>query len=83
MTRVLAQRADSFLIQVGEGCARVFDARHHRLFPPVAIETVLARGYWQEFRGVERDVLDQLASVEVEEIGTSRPGQASLSAVHW
>jgi hypothetical protein len=62
---VLAQRGSShYLLQTSETECRVLDAREHRLFPPVSQASALARGYWEEFRGDETAVFEELTRAE-------------------
>jgi hypothetical protein len=63
MTRieVIAQRGASVLIRVDADHGRILDRRHGRLFPPQSIDSALARGYWEPFRGDIDEVAGELA----------------------
>jgi hypothetical protein len=76
--KVLAQRGDSFLLQTDEEHGRVLDARHRRLFAPTRLSSLVARGYWDEFTGDERRVLELLT--EVEDVAQQANGQTSFSS---
>jgi hypothetical protein len=75
--RVVAQRGESFLLEIGEGRGRVLDLRHGRLFPPMAIDSILARGYWQPFSGNPDAILARLE--DVEDVVAAGEGQQTMS----
>jgi hypothetical protein len=58
---VIAQRGASVLIRVDADRGRILDRRHGRLFPPQSIDSALARGYWQPFRGEADEIAGELA----------------------
>lgn len=64
MMDVIAQRGSSYLLRVGEREGRVFDLRHGRLYGVVALDSILARGYWEDFVGDPADVIEALATAE-------------------
>ena len=72
MMRVVAQRGNSFLLQVGDEEGRVFDSGTGRLYPPAGLQSILARGYWEKFSGDEAAIFDELSGahdVAMEEAG--------------
>jgi hypothetical protein len=75
MIDVVAQRGSSYLLQVGEREGRVFDLRHGRLYAVMSLDSILARGYWEDFVGDPAAVIEALASAEDV---SGRPDQAVL-----
>lgn len=65
---VIAQRGrTSFLIDVGEGQARVLDIEHEpTLFARASADAILSHGYWQPFHGDEQPILELASHVEQE-----------------
>ena len=65
---VIAQRGrTSFLLDAGEGQARVLDIEHKpTLFARASVDAILSRGYWQPFQGDEQPILELAAHVEQE-----------------
>ncbi len=64
MMDVVAQRGSTYLLQVGEREGRVFDLRHGRLYGAMSLDSILARGYWEDFVGDPADLIEALASAE-------------------
>ena len=61
---------DALLIDVGEGMGRVLDLRHRRFFAPLSIQSIIARGYWQDYDG-EQNLDERLEGVQDDLAGTS------------
>ena len=62
--KVIASSGNAYLIEVGEGVGRVLDVEQRRFFPPNAIHAILARGYWEPFRGDEAPILAALGDAD-------------------
>ncbi len=61
--RVIAQRGENdFLIDLEDENhnAIVFDADDGTAYPPFYIESILARGYWEDFNGNEDEIILKL-----------------------
>ena len=78
--KVVAQSGAAFLLEVADGVGRVLDTEQRCLFPPNAVASILARGYWEPFDGdpaeVERrlrEARDMIEGTEGELDITSRP----------
>ena len=60
MVKTVAQSSeDTFLVQVDEGIGRVVELDTGIVFPPFNIDSIIARGYWDEVTdkaGAERAV---------------------------
>lgn len=72
--RVVAQRGtNDFLIDLEdeERNAIVFDADDGIAYPPFVIESILARGYWEDFNGNEDEIISKLPK-EVHKIVAER-----------
>ena len=72
--KVIAQRGmNDFLIDLEdeEHNAIVFDADEGIAYPPFFIESILARGYWEDFNGNEDEILFKLPK-EVHKIVAER-----------
>lgn len=72
--RVIAQRGtNDFLIDIEdeERNAIVFDADVGIAYPPFYVESILARGYWEDFHGNEDEILIKLPE-EVHKIVAER-----------
>jgi len=50
---VAIQGTNRYLIQVSEDEAHVIDWQMRRVFPKMNMQSILARGYWEEFTGPE------------------------------
>lgn len=58
--QIIAQQGDGrYLIDLGyEDQGQIFDINEEKLYPPINIHSILARGYWEEYKGdTERDKL--------------------------
>jgi len=52
---IIAQRGkNSFLISTGGKIGRVYDLRSGEVYPPMNINSILARGYWEPPRSLSR-----------------------------
>ena len=52
MEKIVARRDPfTFLVQTGPNEARVLDSRQGIYFDPFNMQSILARGYWQEYAG--------------------------------
>lgn len=61
--RVVAQQGpDRFLIELPDGKGQIADTGDGKIWPPIAIESILARGYWEATSAI--DVEDVLALVK-------------------
>lgn len=50
--QIVAQRDKStFLVQVGENQGQVLDIFSKVMFPPMHIDAILGKGYWEEYTG--------------------------------
>lgn len=51
--RIVAQRDGDYLVLTNEvdRLGYVIDNDTHRAYPETTIDTILARGYWEEYRG--------------------------------
>lgn len=59
--KVIARRGDEqFLVDIGEGSGRVFDARETKLYPPFELQRLLDRGYWQPVIDVSDELMAQV-----------------------
>lgn len=62
---IIAYSDNWFVIQLEDDITgRVFDLKRRRLFAPLALTAILARGGWTEFHGDERPILDALSEAE-------------------
>jgi hypothetical protein len=59
--KILAQSDNWYVIQTGDNVGRVFDLERRRLFAPMALVAILARGGWHEFSGDETAILQALS----------------------
>ena len=46
---VATQGSGTFLIDVGKGQARVFDIERKVIYTPFNLDSIIARGYWDEY----------------------------------
>lgn len=61
--KIVAQQGRTrFLVQVSETEARVLDLDQKQYFEPFMMQSILARGYWTEYTGVQQ-LPDLLAKV--------------------
>lgn len=58
--KIIANSGSWFLVQLDDTYGRVFDLERRRLFAPMTLTAILARGGWEEFVGDELPVLDAL-----------------------
>jgi hypothetical protein len=61
---VIAQSGSAYLVEVSAGRGRVLDLEEPRLHPPLGIQSILARGYWEPFRGDPSHILDAYDQLE-------------------
>jgi hypothetical protein len=61
--KVIAKSGSAYLLEIEEGQGRVLDLAQHRLFPPNAIASILARGYWEPFDGDQDPILAKAQSL--------------------
>jgi hypothetical protein len=71
---IVAQRGASVLINVGDGRGRILDRRHGRLYEPQAIDSALARGYWEPFCGSVKEIQRDLTVAEEVRDDANAPG---------
>jgi hypothetical protein len=75
--RIIAQSDNWFVIRLDDNVTgRVFDLERRRLFAPLAIASILARGGWSDFHGDERPILDALN--EAQDVTPERGNQPPL-----
>ena len=79
---IAEQPTNRYLVHIGgEGStvARIFDAAHDTLSPEIFIESILARGYWEDITvippGVEERV-SQLLNMSIAKYNPDQPRQA-------
>lgn len=58
--RIIAQDHNWYVIQTDENLGRVFDRDRGRLFAPMTLVAILARGGWSEFHGDDQEILSAL-----------------------
>lgn len=68
---VIAQRGQQYLLiesgvdpQDARAKGRILDVSQGRLFPALSVQSVLARGYWEEYTGPQAALPRLLAQVE-------------------
>lgn len=62
--RIIAtQGSQCYLVLVAEDRARVLDLEARRYFPAFNLQSILARGYWQAYRGSQRVLRDLIKRV--------------------
>ena len=71
--KIVAQSENWYLVQTGEQTGRVYDFGRNRLFAPMSLVALLARGGWESFVGDARPVLDAIG--DAEEVGPAPAGQ--------
>ena len=50
--KVVASRGDdAFLVDIGDGLGVVVEESNRVAFPPLPLQSILARGYWEEWSG--------------------------------
>jgi hypothetical protein len=74
--RIIAQSDNWYVIQITEGKGRVFDAGRRRLFAPMSLVSILARGGWSKFSGDEAPVLAALN--EAQDLAPEHANQETL-----
>jgi hypothetical protein len=74
--KILAHSQDWYVIETSDGEGRVFDRERLRLFPTMSLVAILSKGTWDEFRGDEGPVLEDLSRAE--DLAPERQGQESL-----
>jgi hypothetical protein len=62
--RVVAQDHEWFVLEVEPDVGRVFDLPRRRLFAPMSLVAILARGTWRDFVGDPGYVFDALSDAE-------------------
>jgi hypothetical protein len=85
--RVIAEDHDWFVLEVESDTGRVFDLPRRRLFAPMSLEVILARGTWRDFSGDPRHIFDALSDavdvpsdqLSLTQEAASRPGPAVAS----
>jgi len=55
---VATQGSGTFLIDVGKGKARVFDIERKVIYTPFNLDSIIARGYWDEYDAEEEGPID-------------------------
>jgi hypothetical protein len=55
--KVIGQSGNWYLIDLGGGQGRVLDLDFNRLFPPMSLASLIAKGGWEAFRGDQSEVL--------------------------
>ena len=83
--RVVAQDHDWFVLEVEPGVGRVFDLRCRRLFAPMSLAAILARGPWHEFDGDPEFVYDALTGAEdvaSDQLSLTRQGCGEEDLMH-
>ena len=75
---VIAQRGSFVILRHDHDTGRVLDMRTERLFAPMPMASLMARGYWGPFTGRIEDVSDIL--VRSHDHQMEREGQDSLLA---
>ena len=76
--KIVAQSENWYLVQTGEQTGRVYDFGRNRLFAPMSLVALLARGGWESFVGDARPVLDAIG--DAEEVGPAPAGQSQVRA---
>lgn len=59
--KILAQSGDWYVIEVRPQMGRIFDAARERLFPPMSLTAIMARGGWDPFTGDPQPVEQALS----------------------
>lgn len=60
MEKIIAYRSNSvYLIDIGNGKGRVLDLYQKTYFPPFNLISIIARGYWEEYKG-DQSILPKL-----------------------
>ena len=62
--RVVAQDHEWFVLEVEPGVGRVFDLPRLRLFAPMSLVALMARGPWSEFVGDPEFVFEALTNAQ-------------------
>jgi hypothetical protein len=62
--RIVATSGSWFVIQLDDATGRVFDLERRRLFAPMSLVAILARGHWEKFCGDEMPILDALSEAQ-------------------
>jgi hypothetical protein len=61
---VIAQRDDDCYLLLYEGNeARILDIRNRILFPPMHVDAILAKGYWEDFKS-NRDIAAEMKDIK-------------------
>jgi hypothetical protein len=75
--RIVANSGSWYVVQLNDTTGRVFDLERRRLFAPMSLVAILARGGWHEFSGDEEPVIDALH--EAHDLSPERASQQSLA----
>ena len=62
--KIIAQQPDQrYLVQTAKDKAFILDLKEERRWPEFNLQSLLARGYWEEFDGDQKPILRQMASL--------------------
>jgi hypothetical protein len=64
--RIVAQSpsGQTLLVDLEDGAGRVLDLDQRKMFPPMPLDSILARGYWRDYLGPQ-NVADRIKDVDV------------------
>ena len=51
-----------YLVRINEKLGIVYDVNEDTLFPPFNLNSILARGYWEEYTGSQDQLLEKIRS---------------------
>ena len=60
MKVVAKQGEDRFLLQINEQKGRIIDLEQKKVFPENNIQSILLRGYWEEYELTEEETMKLL-----------------------
>jgi hypothetical protein len=68
--KIVAQNDDRFLLDVGNDQGQVLDREEGLLFPPMYLESIVARGYWEPYEGDQAVLTEWLKDIQTVKEGT-------------